>query len=91
MEGSSESFPTLSKRQGITITWKYIMAIALSPYDVKVYNSTPDLDVALQKHNANALGLVLLHHHFPLGGDEYPTEVHGISTAWKSQTGSKPR
>jgi len=87
------------------------MAIALSPYDVVVYNSTPLLNVALQKHQAaggngwihdtfsnlfrqyhveDVLGLILLHNHFPLEENEYLTEVHGTSTAWKSQTGNTP-
>jgi len=44
-----------------------------------------------RKHGVEkVLGIGLLHHHFPLEDDEYLTEVRGTSTAWKSQTGTRP-
>jgi hypothetical protein len=49
------------------------------------------LGTLFQKYGVEkVLGIGLLHHHFPLEDDEYLTEVRGTSTAWKSQTGTRP-
>jgi hypothetical protein len=49
------------------------------------------LGTLFQKHGVEKiLGIGLLHHHFSLEDDEYLTEVRGTSTAWKSQTGTRP-